>query len=440
MSLDFGKLNFSISFNPTAAFPIDARCYFESLAAAEAAAASAQYAGNTDTVYYFGQNIVVVENDAANFYIIQPDGTLGEVGGKVTINSNLFEYDENNNLSLIGFSEAVAGAQLVKGADGSVSWVKPDSTTVEGLSTAIETLRQDVNSLTDNTYTKEEVDSHIAAAAHLRRKIVNSVDDITQYIAGSENEEHYIFMVPTGLQEDDDKYDEYIVVDGFIEKVGSWEVDLKDYAKKTDLEAKVDKDPNARLFTIVEAEKLEQIEAGAQKNYITSVEPAQFEVLEGKLKLIAIQQDIITGLADTLKNKVDVIEDKGLSSNDFTDELKSKLEAIKIADLNAALSKVNALDKDVYGYTDNDGQEVPGLIDIVPTLQTSIINLSTTTGNHEARISSLETSIENLNKVYVSQDNFNQVVGDLNTMLDEQINIMNEINDINKRLIWQDIE
>jgi hypothetical protein len=54
MSLDFGKLNFSISFNPTAAFPIDARCYFESLAAAEAAAASAQYAGSTDTVYYFG--------------------------------------------------------------------------------------------------------------------------------------------------------------------------------------------------------------------------------------------------------------------------------------------------------------------------------------------------------------------------------------------------
>jgi hypothetical protein len=100
------------------------------------------------------------------------------------------------------------------------------------------------------------------------------VDDITKYIVEAEDEEHYIFMVPTGLQEDDDKYDEYIVVDGFIEKVGSWEVDLKDYAKKTDLETKVDKDPNARLITIVEGEKLAQIEAGAQKNYITSVEPA----------------------------------------------------------------------------------------------------------------------------------------------------------------------
>ena len=37
MALDFGKLNFSTSFNPTSAFPIDARSYFESLEAAQQA-------------------------------------------------------------------------------------------------------------------------------------------------------------------------------------------------------------------------------------------------------------------------------------------------------------------------------------------------------------------------------------------------------------------
>ena len=35
---DFGKLNFAVSFNPQTAFPLDARYYFPSLAAAEAAA------------------------------------------------------------------------------------------------------------------------------------------------------------------------------------------------------------------------------------------------------------------------------------------------------------------------------------------------------------------------------------------------------------------
>ena len=39
---DFGKLNFAVSFNPQTAFPLDARYYFSSLSAAEAAAATAR--------------------------------------------------------------------------------------------------------------------------------------------------------------------------------------------------------------------------------------------------------------------------------------------------------------------------------------------------------------------------------------------------------------
>jgi hypothetical protein len=54
MSLDFGKLNFSISFNPTSAFPIDARSYFESYADAVKAATGAKPAGSAESVYYYG--------------------------------------------------------------------------------------------------------------------------------------------------------------------------------------------------------------------------------------------------------------------------------------------------------------------------------------------------------------------------------------------------
>jgi hypothetical protein len=70
MSLDFGKLNFSTSFNPTSAFPLDARSYFESYSAAVEAARTAVEAGGTDSVYYYGQTLVVVEDGIANFYII----------------------------------------------------------------------------------------------------------------------------------------------------------------------------------------------------------------------------------------------------------------------------------------------------------------------------------------------------------------------------------
>lgn len=81
MALDFGKGNRSIAFDPTSAFPLDTRSYFESLAAAEEAAASAKPAGDTTSVYYFGQTLTVIENGTAKFYIIQTDGTLKELGG-----------------------------------------------------------------------------------------------------------------------------------------------------------------------------------------------------------------------------------------------------------------------------------------------------------------------------------------------------------------------
>ena len=137
MALDFGKLDFAVAFNRQTAFPLDARSYFESLESATAAAATAQAAGSSETTYYFGQTIAVVENSKATLYVIQPDRTLKEVGGNILINENVFTKDDNGVLNLLGFADAVGGAQLVKTEDGKVSWVNPDTTTVEGLSTAI---------------------------------------------------------------------------------------------------------------------------------------------------------------------------------------------------------------------------------------------------------------------------------------------------------------
>lgn len=73
---DFGKLNFSTSFNPTSAFPLDARCYFKSLELAEAAAATAEEVGSTNTQYYFGQKILVSENEVETWYMIKRPGIL----------------------------------------------------------------------------------------------------------------------------------------------------------------------------------------------------------------------------------------------------------------------------------------------------------------------------------------------------------------------------
>ena len=77
---DFGKLNFAVSFNPQTAFPLDARYYFSTLSAAQAAAAAAVEVGSSDGVFFYGENVCVVTDSAADLYIIQPDKTLKAVG------------------------------------------------------------------------------------------------------------------------------------------------------------------------------------------------------------------------------------------------------------------------------------------------------------------------------------------------------------------------
>ena len=90
----------------------------------------------------------------------------------------------------------------------------------------------------DAVYTKEEtntaietaIGAAIADADHLKREIVDALPDVEKADANT------IYMVPSGLLEDDNKYYEWILINNVFEQVGSWEVDLRDYAKAADLE------------------------------------------------------------------------------------------------------------------------------------------------------------------------------------------------------------
>lgn len=228
MSLDFGKLDFAVSFKRLTAFPLDAVSYFESLADAQAAAAGAKPAGSAESVHYFGEWVCVVENNVASTYQIQPDGTLSGIGGGIEIDTTLFEIDKNGKLVLKDFIDAVAGTSLVKKEDGSIAWVKLAS--AEDLAKATKDI-EDINSAFGSYYTKEEINTKLADVG-MKRVIVDSVDDID---VNKEDAERYIYMAPSGLQDDDNKYYEYVVIDGVVEQVGSWEVDLSAYAKTTDV-------------------------------------------------------------------------------------------------------------------------------------------------------------------------------------------------------------
>lgn len=73
------------------------------------------------------------------------------------------------------------------------------------------------------------INKAVAAADHLKRKIVASTGDIDLKAADAAQ---YIYMVPKGTADTSDKYDEYMVINGVLEKMGDWKVDLSGYVQK----------------------------------------------------------------------------------------------------------------------------------------------------------------------------------------------------------------
>lgn len=81
-----------------------------------------------------------------------------------------------------------------------------------------------------DAYTKGEADSAIATAVanagHLKRTIVEALPDV------GDADEHTIYMVGDGEGEGNQKYEEFMLVNGAFEKIGDSAVDLTDYATK----------------------------------------------------------------------------------------------------------------------------------------------------------------------------------------------------------------
>lgn len=290
----------------------------------------------------------------------------------------------------------------------------------------VETVNAALNTKADaeDVYTKLEVNNKvaadisaaIAAANHLKRKVANTVEDID---VDAIDAEQYIYMVPTGLQAEDDKYDEYMVIDGIIEKVGSWEVNLSDYAKKSDLDTKVNVDINARLMALTEGEKLAGIEAGAQVNIINSISSDFAIDLENNKKLTlkqgytllspddqiklsklvigedeslelsgTVNADNVQGLEEWLNKNAGVID--GLSENNLDDELYTKLTSSMLI-TSIDTSELSVSNEGKLSVLQVDKSKITGLESalndkadksVVDNLSVSINDISNSLGNY----------------------------------------------------------
>ena len=275
---DFGKLNFSVSFNPTSGFPIDARYYFDNLEAAQAAAASAVEVGSSDSTYFIGMNLVVVADGLATMYVIQPNKTLKPVGTTPVGDGKSIAVSPEGTISLVGITDAETGSYPSKKADGSIEWIKPDTTTVEGLSQTVEALDNRVDAaetkignlqtavgdtssglvkqvndlstnLSTNYYDKAAVDGLVAGAFHFKgaadsfdgTNIIVDGEPLTSMKAGDVyqvNEKEYAYngtkWVELGFTIDLSNYALKTYVDS---AVGAAKTELQGYADQAQADA-----------------------------------------------------------------------------------------------------------------------------------------------------------------------------------------------------------
>lgn len=333
MAMNFGTLDFAVAFNRQTAFPLDAKSYFESLEAAQAAAASAQEAGSSETTYYYGQQIAVVESGKATLYVIQPDKTLKEVGGNILIDENAFVKGEDGKLSLLGFADAVGGAQLVKTEDGKVSWVKPDTTTVEGLSTAIESLKTVVGD--DTKGLVKQVAENKAAIDTLNgdKNVSGSVAyQIAQIVAGA-----------------DESFDT-------LKEIADWITTHKTDAATMNAQINTNKDDIAALKTLVGSTAVATQIANAIDAALKNGETDKY-ALAADLTSLSNEVDGIksklgeTSVAEQIEAalKVDGAEKYALASH--THEIANVTGLQAILDGKATASDVEALESTVSGLS-----------------------------------------------------------------------------------------
>ena len=439
---EFGKLNFAVAFAPQTAFPLDARYYFDSLEAAEAAALSAVEVGSSTGTYFYGENVVVVTSTSATLYLIQPNNTLKEVGAVPVGDGKSIEVVDGK-IVIKGFGTATAGQQLRIGTNGNVEWFTPDTTTVDGLSTTVAGHTTDIANLNNNkadkattlagygikdAYTKEETENKIAKAGHAKFKKVDAIPDVA---TAEDNVLYLVWNAETKY------YDIYAKIDNDVVRLDDVSVNLHAYSTTEQMNAaiadaiknKVDKVEGSRLINADEINKLATVQKGAEPNVVKSVDAGNFAVDEtGELTLTAVTEAQVTGLTEALSKKATA---EGLTA------VAGRVTTVE-NDLSTAKATIETQGTAIKGLQPT----VDTLGNDVETAKTDISDLKTSVADNEAAIAALEDITGTLDTTYLKVERYTTEVGAFSGLVHhakDNSTIIDEINDLNTRLTWTEL-
>lgn len=271
---------------------------------------------------------------------------------KIVFNGKEYGGDINTVTSVAGRT----GAVVLTKADVGLNNVSNTSDAAKPISTATQTaLNAKANSADvyrkTETYTKSEVDAKVSAVY----KPKGSKATIAEVIALTDAKVGDVWDVKAEFTLSGKKYPASTNVvcvtatSASVHTDANWDalggtVDLTPYAKSTDvntqLSTKVDKITGKGLstndYTAAEKAKLAGITAGAQPNAVTSVagKTGAVTLVKADVGLGSVDntsdanKPISTAAQTALNNKVDKVTGKGLSTNDYTSNEKTKLAGV----------------------------------------------------------------------------------------------------------------
>lgn len=173
----------------------------------------------------------------------------------VNFDANIFANNDAEEVSFVGFKDAVVGSLLTKSEAGNIEW-----TTQENLFTSV---NGEIDSL------KEQI-SKIEGG--VTRTIVGSLDEINK-----ENE-NIIYMVPKEDGEGHNFYNEFMVINGNLEQIGAgFSGDITGFVKESDFNIAIGTLENSISGLDTKVSNMETTVSNLSSNFV-SVEKYNAEV------------------------------------------------------------------------------------------------------------------------------------------------------------------
>jgi hypothetical protein len=205
------------------------------------------------TISFSGDGVTIALKDFGIKYykfIPEANGVKAHYEAQVVNASNPWKegleakvtIDDNGQFALGWFEkDPTLTEQVVKLASKTEevnTLAKENEIQITNIKTSVTNLADLLNGKADasSVYTKAEVDVKILEAGHLTRKTFESLDKANEFAASVNNPEAYVYMVASDGAENN-KYVEYLYVEGTLELVGSWDVNLDGYATKEEVNA-----------------------------------------------------------------------------------------------------------------------------------------------------------------------------------------------------------